>query len=68
MMRSDRARKNFDRHFNYILAAYMASGIDTPTCRIADVRRPASRCFPAYEWFKGAHAHSAVRICRTAAS
>ena len=25
-MRSDRARKNLDRHPNYILAAYMASG------------------------------------------
>jgi integrase/recombinase XerD len=26
-MRYDRARKNLDRHPNYILAAYMASGI-----------------------------------------
>ncbi len=26
MMRYDRARKNLDRHPNYILAAYMASG------------------------------------------
>ncbi|WP_267874130.1 hypothetical protein [Ornithinimicrobium avium] len=25
-MRYDRARKNLDRHPNYILAAYMASG------------------------------------------
>ena len=25
-MRYDRARKNLDRHSNYILAAYMASG------------------------------------------
>jgi hypothetical protein len=25
-MRYDRARKNLDRHANYILAAYMASG------------------------------------------
>ena len=25
-MRYDRARKNFDRHPDYILAAYMASG------------------------------------------
>jgi hypothetical protein len=25
-MRSDRARNNLDRHPNYILAAYMASG------------------------------------------
>jgi integrase/recombinase XerD len=25
-MRSDRARQNLDRHPNYILAAYMASG------------------------------------------
>ena len=25
-MRCDRARKNLDRHTNYILAAYMASG------------------------------------------
>jgi len=25
-MRYDRARKNLDRHLNYILAAYMASG------------------------------------------
>jgi integrase/recombinase XerD len=30
MMRYDRARKNLDRHPNYILAAYMASGTDTP--------------------------------------
>jgi hypothetical protein len=29
-MRYDRARKNLDRHPNYILAAYMASG--TPSC------------------------------------
>jgi len=26
MMRYDRARNNLDRHPNYILAAYMASG------------------------------------------
>ncbi len=25
-MRYDRARKNLDRHLNYVLAAYMASG------------------------------------------
>jgi hypothetical protein len=28
-MRYDRARKNLDRHPNYILAAYMASGTRT---------------------------------------
>jgi integrase/recombinase XerD len=27
-MRYDRARKNLDRHPNYILAAYMASALD----------------------------------------
>jgi integrase/recombinase XerD len=27
-MRYDRARKNLDRHPNYVLAAYMASGPD----------------------------------------
>ncbi|WP_230394811.1 site-specific integrase [Plantactinospora alkalitolerans] len=35
-MRYDRARKNLDRHPNYILAAYMASGTERPnmrTCR-----------------------------------
>ncbi len=33
-MRYDRARKNLDRHPNYILAAYMASGTqpDNPSC------------------------------------
>ena len=49
-MRYDRARKNLDRHPNYILAAYMASGTlpnnaslaahaagDARHCRIASV-------------------------------
>ena len=31
-MRYDRARKNLDRHPNYILAAYMASGTLALTC------------------------------------
>jgi integrase len=35
-MRYDRARKNLDRHPNYILAAFMASGTgDNLTCRCA---------------------------------
>ena len=43
-MRYDRARKNLDRHPNYILAAYMASGTwpalkhQTGSCRIEGVR------------------------------
>jgi len=32
-MRYDWARKNLDRHPNYILAAYMASGLTPLTCR-----------------------------------
>jgi integrase/recombinase XerD len=36
-MRYDRARKNLDRHPNYILAAYMASGLlSVRSCRCAD--------------------------------
>ena len=50
-MRYDRARKNLDRHPNYILAAYMASGTrpalkhQTRSCRrpcAGEGRRPAS--------------------------
>jgi hypothetical protein len=42
-MRYDRARKNLDRHPNYILAAYMASGtcLAELCCGCTPDRRPA---------------------------
>jgi hypothetical protein len=43
-MRYDRARKNLDRHPNYILAAYMASG----TCT-QHRRRTGTSAHPAAE-------------------
>ena len=39
-MRNDRARKNLDRHPNYILAAYMAPAPASPTCRRARAESP----------------------------
>jgi hypothetical protein len=41
-MRYDRARKNLDRHPNYLLAAYMALRHLTMTCRAEPSRLPSS--------------------------
>jgi hypothetical protein len=47
-MRYDRARKNLDRHPNYILAAYMASGTWAPLTTLPmTVRSIARRRLPA---------------------
>ena len=43
-MHYDRARKNLDRHPNYILAAYMASATRHPKHCCADERTRGSRC------------------------
>jgi integrase/recombinase XerD len=59
-MRYDRARKNLDRHPNYILAAYMASGTH-PICRNRQHHPRPAPCNPGpgrarpYEQRRAAH-------------
>lgn len=43
-MRYDRARKNLDRHPNYILAAYMASGTQQALARSAGAQQTPPTC------------------------
>jgi hypothetical protein len=51
-MRYDRARKNLDRHPNYILAAYMASGNVAPAHDFAEMcLSPGAMCRPVRRRF-----------------
>ena len=54
-MRYDRARTTLDRHPNYILAAYMASGTS------AQPSRPRSTSTDSRPHTSPTHAHAALR-------
>ena len=66
-MRYDRARNNLDRHPNYILAAYMASGT-LPNFRHRGLGPGGRLALPVSEWALGSvawHRRTPLRLwCR----
>ena len=62
--RYDRARQNLDRHPNYILAAYMASGTyaaaSPVTCATGDVRHCRRECVIATARFPAPERHDRI--------